>query len=65
MGLSVLLQSHISSVLCEGEEASLAHCNFTRVTAEGGSSQPLQGLTAAGVDCAGQLKYKLHVYLAI
>ena len=52
MGLSVSLQSHITRVQCQGEEASLAHCNFTKLSAEDETSQ--QRFAAAGVECAGQ-----------
>ena len=60
MGLSDSLQSHITSVQCEGQEISLPHCNFTKLSAEDQTNQ--QRFTAAGVHCAGQLKYIAHLW---
>lgn len=60
MGLAVSLQSHITSVQCQGQETSLAYCNFTKLSAEDQASQ--QRFTAAGVHCAGQLKYTIIIF---
>ena len=56
MGMtSVSLRSHITRVQCQGQETSLAHCNYTTLDANDQLSH-LERFMVAGVACAGQFK---------